>query len=208
MDRTIHPMESAIHPVAFAKHPMKGPTCSFRDAPASLEGIRRRASALTLCHITHSRTARHFQPPHSMPRWHHGAWHAVVRPPWGRTWGRHAVRGFAMLTRGYRIVRPIQGRQQHGGRTSPPHVPQTFKPTRSRAAHIGPATSRHQTIGRPIQGRQQRGRHASPQYAPQRWPAARTSAASSQKNPRRKGTVPPGMKEGKRRGWTPVSPCA
>lgn len=146
MDRTIHPLESAIHPVAFAKHPMKGPACSFRDAPASLEGIRRRASALTLCHITHSRTARHFQPPHSMPRWHHGACRAVVRPPWGRTWGRHAVRGFAMLTRGYRIVRPIWGRQQRGGRTSPPHVPQTFTPTRSRAAHTGPATTRRTDV--------------------------------------------------------------
>ena len=35
---------------------------------------------------------------------------AVVRPPWGRRWMGVPFRGFASLTRGYRIVRPLRGR--------------------------------------------------------------------------------------------------
>ena len=84
---------------------------------------------------------------------------AGVRPPWGRSGGESPVRGRAALTRGYRVVRPLWGRQPRRHPIAPPTRRGCLRRSAIPGAHTAARTTR-------------KGRMPRRDYRPKRFRAA------------------------------------
>ena len=108
-----HPMESWKHPMKSPRHPMDRPnrptdrckgasTCTTQQPMRPAAALPRSTPSPAIgCCRPPAPDTRATTPPH-------GGW-----TPLGPILWAHSSRGCAALTRGYRVVRPLRGRQPH-----------------------------------------------------------------------------------------------